>query len=84
MSTHKYHLEPRMYDTIWVHDDKPLWIVEYKNEHTTKVPCFRAYQVKQYALPLKKGKKLWAHDNELSHKEDVTYPTLLAAMEAHA
>ncbi len=76
-----FHTVARMYETIWQHNEKPIWIVEYKNEHTNKIPTFRIYRVKDYELPLKKGKRIWAHDNELIGNEH-GYASLNEAMTA--
>lgn len=76
-----FHAESRMYDTVWIHNYKPLWIVKYENEHTNKIHFFKIFQVKEYELPLKKDKRLWAHDNELIGNKD-GYATFEETMKA--
>lgn len=69
-----FHVENRMYDDVWVHNDKPVWIVEYPLKN-----MFQAYKIKDY-VSRNKYKKLWAHDNEAISKEG--FKTLAEAMEA--
>lgn len=69
-----FHIENRMYDDVWVHNEKPVWIVEYPLKG-----IFQAYKIKSY-VSRNKYKKLWAHDNESLSKDG--YKTLQDAMEA--
>jgi hypothetical protein len=67
-----FHTESRMYDYVWVHNEKPIWIVEYPLKH-----IFVTYKVKD-GIKLNKYKKLWAHDNVSLNKDG--FRTLEEAM----
>lgn len=73
-----FHSEARMYDTIYVHNEKPIFIVYYDAKHIEdRLPFYQVYEVIE---KLKKGHKIWAHNNKLISPKD-GFKTLDEAME---
>lgn len=67
------------YETVVECDQYPAWIVHYSD---IEKPYFQAYVVKEYCLPLKKGKETWAHDNKRIGKDGKGFKTLDEAKQA--
>ena len=63
---------------VWMHNEKPVWIVYY--ERTGRYPSF--YQAYKSVHAPKKGQMPWAVDNRALRGKDHEFRTLREAMKA--
>ena len=81
-STAKFTKVDRNGFPVWVHNEKPVWIVFYeaiKGAHYVRPAFYQAY--KSVHAP-KKGQQPWAIDNRAILGRDTEFSSLRAAMSA--
>lgn len=72
-------VRPTSPEGVWLHKDKPVWIVFYAAVEGVRLAYYQAYRAVE---PVKKGRDPWSVDNRRIGDPNHGFPTLEAAMQA--